>query len=760
MLLNVENLKTHYKIDGGIVRAIDGISFQLQRGENLGLVGESGCGKTTAARSINRILPSNGNIVDGKIIYKGQDLVPLSPQKLNKVRWQEISMVTQSAMNALDPVYKIRDQMAEAMLAHESISNREAWQRSAELFKMVGLEPKRLNDYPHQLSGGQKQRVVIAMALALNPGLIIADEPTTALDVVVQDGILNQFVRLQQQIESSLILVTHDISVVAEICQRVAVMYAGKIVEQGKTREIFKNPHHPYTMGLLNAFPTLEAARGHLISIPGSPPDLSKQYQGCLFQPRCPFATEKCAAEEPQEITVANGNQVLCHYTEQAEEFGKRAKEQGTWLDRASQVKAGAKAKDKKVLEVKNLKKHFPLKTSLLNTLRGKHRILKAVDGVDFHVAEQEIIGLAGESGSGKSTIGELLARLQNITDGNLLYLGDPTRHLSARELKKFRRNFQVIFQDPYETLNPRFTVLNTIMEPLKIHKIGNNYQQRLQLAKEALTKAELLPPENFFGRFPHQLSGGQRQRVALARAIVLNPSFIIADEPVSMLDVSIRAGILNLLKNLRSELGASIIYISHDLATIRYICDRTIILYLGRIAEIGQTEQVIENPQHPYTKLLLAAVPIPDPDAGRKRVDPRGDVPDPINIPNGCRFHPRCKEAIVSCGFEGRDLLGFIEGILLTDQLDETKKKALLNYDKAEIKGLNLTITLQNANDAQKYDESLMQALKALRPVLMEAINAKNFNGQKVTYNFIKQEEPKGVATAEGHIAFCKLLE
>ena len=755
MLLNLKNLKTYYRMDDKIIKAVDGVSFKLKSGENLGLVGESGCGKTTTAKSINRILPSNGGIVAGEINFQGRDLARLSAQELNKVRWREIAMVTQSAMNALNPVYKIGEQMVEAFQTHINISKQEALDRSAHLFSLVGLEKSRLKDYPHQLSGGMKQRVVIAMAMALDPPLIIADEPTTALDVVVQDGILKQFVYLQKKINSSIILVTHDISVVAELCQRTAVMYAGKIMEQGSTREIFKDAYHPYTLGLINAFPTLEAAKEELISIPGSPPNLARELTGCRFKQRCPFATERCE-KEPEIKEVADQHLLACHYPDRVQEFREKAVLPATWDQEMSTVKIKSQKNRNAVLEVAGLRKVFELKSE--DFFGRKKRLLKAVDGVEFKVKEKEILGFAGESGSGKSTLGELVARLQQATEGKILYLGRDISNLKRKRLKSFRKDLQVVFQDPYETLNPRFTVMQTVMEPLKIHNIGDSFFDRLEKAKEALHKAELRPVEDYLERFPHQLSGGQRQRVALARAIVLEPKFIIADEPVSMLDVSVRAGILNLLRKLRDDLGASIIYISHDLATIRYICDRTAILYLGRIMEIGETETVISEACHPYTKMLLAAVPIPDPDKNRERVDPRGEIPDPIELPNGCRFHARCAQATADCGFEGKDLKKVIVEAKNHPDYPEVNSK-FEQIKKVEVKAYDIELTLKLSQDDQEsFENYLWQKAAEWNKSLPKAVVDSKWQGNRLLVKFDSKLEPELRKTKSGQDVACVL--
>lgn len=583
-MLEIKDLKTYYKMGEEYVQAVDAITFSLQEGENLGLVGESGCGKTTAAKSIIRLLSSNASIKGGEILFKGKDIVKMSLEELNKIRWEEISMVSQSAMNALDPVYRVGDQIVEAITIHRDVSRTDAMDRAGELFSMVGLEQKRLYAYPHELSGGMKQRVVIAMALALDPSLIIADEPTTALDVVVQDGILRQLALLKKQLHNSIILVTHDISVVAETCERIVVMYGGKIMEWGDTKRVLREPIHPYTMGLKNAFPTLEEAREELISIPGSPPQLIHPSSGCRFKERCPFSQKECQ-EDPKEVEVIPNHFVFCHFPERAREFRERAGDPSLWRTNISPRRERASERGEVVLEGRELYRLFPLKRSIKDIITKKPgKKVHAVDGISLTVHSQEILGLAGESGSGKSTLGELLCHLQGATKGDFTYKGENVSILKGKSLKQFRKDFQMVFQDPYETLNPRFTVLNTVMEPLKIHKIGQGEEERLDLVLKALNRAELNPPESYLLKYPHQLSGGQRQRVALARAIVLEPKFIIADEPVSMLDVSIRAGVLNLLRSFRDELGISIIYVSHDLATIRYICDRIAILYLGRI--------------------------------------------------------------------------------------------------------------------------------------------------------------------------------
>lgn len=807
MLLDVRDLKTYYSTAAGDVRAVDGVSFSVQPGESLGLVGESGCGKTTVVKSLMRLHGSNARNAGGQILYKGTDLLTLGSARLNEIRWREISYVAQSAMNALNPVYRVGDQIVETLQVHRQISKTDAWERAAELFVLVGLERKRLSDYPHQLSGGMRQRVVIALALALDPALVIADEPTTALDVVVQDGILKQLRHIREQMGNSMILVTHDISVVAELCQRMAVMYAGQIAEIGTTKQLFYEPVHPYTMGLLNAFPTLESAAGELIAIPGAPPNLLRPPAGCRFAPRCPFADELCRTETPPAVEVGPGHVAACHYVDKAAQFREAASDNDTWREvavRLGEVEAAASTPGfapaaaaaavpaegelasgtdaKAALQVQGVRRLFPLERGFFQSLLGgSRRHVHAVDGVTIEVAPGEILGLAGESGSGKSTLAEVIVGLQSPTEGSVVHdsivleaagkAKGKERRERTRLLRELRRHVQMVFQDPYGTLNPRFTIAQTVMEPLRNFGIGTE-EGRVQRVKEALREAELSPPEDFLHRYPHELSGGQRQRVAIARAIVLKPSLLVADEPVSMLDVSVRAGILNLFRRFREEMGTAIVYVSHDLATIRYLCDRTAILYLGRIAEIGPTESLIAAPRHPYTELLLAAVPRPEPEGDREHVDARGEIPDAIDLPNGCRFHARCPYALAHCGWEGRDVVRLIEArrraLALQDHeaFDEVPGGAATPADELHlpsigdltVKGADLTVDVRpggpGAEDVANY---IGELLVRSGTTIAEAATVRA-EGNRVVVAFAVQEEPPYFDVGEGHQVACHL--
>ncbi|TVR73815.1 MAG: ABC transporter ATP-binding protein [Spirochaetaceae bacterium] len=775
-LLEIDRLSTYYYSRGAEVRAVDEVSLTVGARENLGLVGESGCGKTTLSKSLLRIIPDTARITGGEIRLNGRDIVTLKEAELDRVRWREISMIAQSAMNSLDPVYTAGEQMIETLQVHTGMTRQEAWRRSEELFLMVGLDPGRLRAYPHQLSGGMRQRVVIALALALNPKLIVADEPTTALDVVVQDGIIKQLEEIQKRSGNSIILVTHDVSLVAEMCHRVAVMYAGRLMEVGTTDEVFNHPAHPYTMGLLNAYPTLESARGELVSIPGAPPDLATRIPGCPFAERCPFATELCRTERPPEIEVEPGHRSACHYAREAAGYRNAAQDQKTWEQSAAarKMRAGsvvaamtapgagtrnaAPDRDTPILEINGVQRWFPLRAAPLDRLlRRPRRHVHAVDGVSINVGRAEILGLAGESGSGKSTLGEVITGLQENTGGSLLFEGEPIFQ-KGRIRPALRRRIQMAFQDPYETLNPRFTVYHTVLEPLSNFEIGSKSDRRAKVI-EALTRVELNPPEAYLDRYPHELSGGQRQRVAIARAIVVEPHLLLADEPVSMLDVSIRAGVLNLFRRFRSELGMSIVYVSHDLATIRYICDRTAILYLGRVAEIGPTEEVIENARHPYTRLLLSAVPRANPQAARAHVDARGEIPSAVDLPNGCRFHGRCSRAMEHCGWEGRD----VQALLTAAINQETPDGLLLRDSGATVTtdGLDLVVLAGRGNTSSL--EAVRAAIEGImkstdRPVERSVSEVVTREPGTLRFRFERRPDPEDFTVGDRHRAACLL--
>ena len=750
-LLDVRDLAIHYRTGAGPVQAVDGIDFTIAPGEALGLVGESGCGKTTAAKAMLKLLPPNGEILRGVIDFAGRDLVPLQGEDMRRVRWKEIAWISQAAMNALDPVYRVGDQIVEAMNAHIKIDKAEAWARSEDLFRAVGLDPSRLRAYPHEMSGGMKQRAVIAMAMALQPQLLIADEPTTALDVVTQAQILSRLARLRRERGMALMFITHDISVVVQTCDRVAVMYGGKIMETGPVRQVFGQPFHPYTMGLTNAFPTLEGAQRELISIPGTPPDLLNPPKGCRFAERCPFATDRCIAEDPAQHAVGDWRYAACHYPEQVEEFRRVAATNEAWAkvgqrlnEEVTSVTRREHVTSEDVLQVDGLVKHFPIPAGFFGKTES---FVHAVDGIDLTLQQGEILGIAGESGSGKTTTGEMLVRLQDPTAGRILSEGEDIAPLKGAALKAFRRRAQMVFQDPYQTLNPRFTIQDIVGEPLTIHGLAKGADRRARVV-QSLERAGLKPAETYMDRFPHELSGGQRQRVAIARAIVLEPRFIVADEPVSMLDVSIRAGVLNLMRHFRDEMGISFVYVSHDLPTIRYVADRTAIMYLGEIFEVGPTEKVIADRRHPYTQLLLDASPEPDPSVEKPPLESAGEIPSASDIPNGCRFHNRCPLATVTCGWEGRDVIA----ALAEWDLDTRNRDAL---GQPERDGLSVRIPAPKGASAARAQ--LAEVLSTRPASLTQAAKIEDA-GEALVLQFAQHPSPRRRKIAEGHEVACVL--
>jgi peptide/nickel transport system ATP-binding protein len=599
-LLEVKGLSVHYATRGRIVRAVDDVSFSLPEGRVLGVVGESGCGKTTTALALMGLLPDTARI-SGQIVFDGRDLVPLSQEELRRVRWREISMIFQGAMNALTPVYTVGEQIVEAIVAHEpQVSERDARARVAELYEAVGLSPDRRDDYPHQYSGGMKQRAVIAMSLACDPKLVIADEPTTALDVMVQDRILRELRRIQRERQQSMLYISHDMAVVAGVADTVAVMYAGKLVEIGPTASIYSRPVHPYTGALMASTPSLTGPRRRLVSLPGAPPNLGDAPSGCPFHPRCPNAGQRCVEQHPPLELHRDGLVAACWFPLPAE--GGIGRIEAAFGVAAPESVAPAVTP---LVSVDQVNKIFAVGKTLL---RKPRRHVHAVKDVTLSIARGEAFGLVGQSGSGKTTLGRLIVGLETPTAGRLQFQFNGTpMDVGAIDRRELRRQVQMIFQDPYESLNPRMTIGRIVAEPLDVLAIGDRATRHAKV--ERILERVGLPAQVFADRYPHELSGGQRQRVAVARAMVVEPSFVVADEPTSMLDVSVRAGIIDLLLGFKRE-GVSYLYVTHDLAVARYICDRIAVMHEGRIVEMGATEDVLQNPKDSYTRDLIAAVP------------------------------------------------------------------------------------------------------------------------------------------------------
>ncbi|UCG24650.1 MAG: ABC transporter ATP-binding protein, partial [Chloroflexota bacterium] len=585
----------------------------------------------------------------GEVWFKGRDLLSVSESDIRKVRGREIAMIFQDPMTSLNPVLTIGTQLTEALTNHQGVGRAQAREKAAEMLKLVGIPnaDARLKNYPHQFSGGQRQRVGIAMALITNPSLLVADEPTTALDVTIQAQITELVAHLQKQLGIAIIWITHDLGVVAGLVERVAVMYAGHIVETAPVRDLYIKTSHPYTLGLLKSIPTVEGAQERLIPIEGSPPDLLKEPQGCPFAPRCPFVVERCLVENPPLESIAVNHDVACWQWEAVRDEATKRDEAAIPLKGVQEIadETREEAPDK-ILEVHNLKKHFPIRQGVLRRQVGA---VKAVDGVSFTVKRGETLGLVGESGCGKSTTGETILHLLEPTDGRVIFRGEDITSLDDKQLRQVRRHMQMIFQDPYSSLNPRYSVGSIISEGLHIHNIGGK-EERAERVAELMKLVGLNP--YFASRFPHEFSGGQRQRIGIARALATNPSFIVADEPISALDVSIQAQIVNLLDDLKNKLGLTYLFIAHDLSMVRYISDRVAVMYLGRIVEMGEREEIFERPLHPYTQALQSAVPIPNPDeeTKRERIVLEGDVPNPADPPPGCHFHPRCAYASQIC--------------------------------------------------------------------------------------------------------------
>ena len=654
-LLDVRRLVTRFDGDAGTVHAVNGISYSLQRGESLAVVGESGSGKSVGVLSVMGLIPSPpGRVESGEVWFKGRDLLTLSAEQLRRVRGKDIAMIFQDPMTSLNPVLSVGLQLAEAISEHQGVSHRDALRRAAEFLELVGIAAagRRLNDYPHQFSGGQRQRIMIAMALSCEPDLLIADEPTTALDVTVQAQITELVARLQRRLGMAVIWITHDLGVVAGLVDKVAVMYAGHIVEAAPVAALYRDTSHPYTLGLLESIPSLTAG-GRLVPIPGAPPDLLSPPRYCRFAPRCRFASERCRQQNPPLERLAGEHYAACWHWRQARQRrdGQTARDASpvttaTPAARGPSAGANGSVEAASLVDVRDLKTYFPVKRGVLRRTAG---YVKAVDGVSFSIRQGETLGLVGESGCGKSTTGLTLLRLLESRSGQVLINGRDIAALDKTELRRARRDMQMIFQDPYASLNPRMPAGTLIAEALRIHALGDGAERRRRVL-ELLDLVGL--DRSFVNRYPHEFSGGQRQRIGIARALATSPSFIVADEPISALDVSIQAQIVNLLQDLKQQLGLTYLFIAHDLAMVRYLSDRVAVMYLGRVVEIGAAETVFERPAHPYTVALLSAIPAPDPatEAGRKRIVLGGDVPDPSSPPGGCHFHPRCRYAEAAC--------------------------------------------------------------------------------------------------------------
>jgi len=776
ILVKIDNLSVHFRTMEGRVQALDRINLELKEGEILGIIGESGSGKSTTALSLLGLLPENAEI-SGSVVYLDNDIInstdTVSDRKLRKkarrmldqrlaeIRWKEISMIFQGAMNAFNPVHTIRNQIGEVFEIHKTFSNiselteedfidegnlrakaneialEDIKEEDSAEFKIIeekiyeelleklridlktmslrdkkkliesnrmesscrkaGFNPKFLDAYPHELSGGMKQRGIIAMALALNPKVVIADEPTTGLDVITQAKIIKELKGLKDsKTIKSMIVISHDVGVVSQLANYVAVMYAGRVMEYGAPRDIFVNPRNPYTYALMHSYPSIDTTKQRIHGIPGSVPDLIDPPKGCYFASRCFMAEDVCRSDKPSLKSLSLEHKSLCHFDKIDEEKYSNFQRYNDEL--LPDPSAGTQPI---LLEARDLSKYFSVHSNLSTNLFGgaNKPVVHAVDMVNIVIRKKIIIGVVGESGSGKTTLGKLLVNAIEPTSGKLIFKFDQISDISSLELEEpilndvlkdknveketkkesdakndiavmskksqkykiYRKESQLIFQDPYDSINPKMSIFDIVAEPLLIQRkeilgrrrIGLENSEGKDLSNNkfdlegevlnALEIANLKPPENYIDRYPHELSGGERQRVSIARSITLNPSFLVADEPISMLDVSIRANIMNLLLDLKDKRDISVLYISHDIASARYVSDFIVVMYLGQIVEFGKSEETIKNPLHPYTKALISAVPSLNPEWVNRGLDIVGEIGSAINPTKGCRFYGRC---------------------------------------------------------------------------------------------------------------------
>ena len=652
-LLRVRDLKTHFRTSAGTARAVDGISFDIQPGETFALVGESGCGKSVTALSVIQLVPEPaGYIAAGTIEYHGRDIVRIPELEKRLLRGNAISMIFQEPMTSLNPVLTVGTQITEVIRRHQQVTPAEASERAHEMLELVRIpEPvQRLAEYPHQLSGGMRQRVMVAIALACRPDLLIADEPTTALDVTIQEQILGLITELKEQLGTAVLMITHDLGVVSENADRVAVMYAGRIVEQATRTELFTNPRHPYTVKLLESVPRIEGRHRALQTIEGRVPQATRFPDHCRFADRCPVAEDRCWQLDPQLIELGHDpgheHRVACvHYDGNAAAGDAlRARLQVTSATAAKGSRPQDDGSDS-LVEVRDLKVWFPIKRGLLKRTVGH---VRAVDGVDLTIPRGKTLALVGESGCGKTTLGRSLLQLVRPTHGSVQYDGTELVGLSRAQLKPFRRRLQIVFQDPYGSLNPRMVVGDILAEGMEAHGIGANGRERGERAAALLGQVGL--EADMAQRYPHEFSGGQRQRIGVARCLAVDPEFIVCDEATSALDVSVQAQIINLLEELQATLGLAYLLITHDLSVVSHMADEVAVMYLGRIVERGKRDEVFDEPQHPYTQALLQAIPRVDPTTGRERLVLGGDVPSPVHPPSGCHFHPRCPVRVAGC--------------------------------------------------------------------------------------------------------------
>jgi len=650
-VLDISDLAIAYKVRGGEIEAVQNVSFTINRGESHGIVGESGCGKSTVAWSIVNFLGQNGYVKRGSIKFMGEELVGKPSEELRRLRGNRIAMVYQDPMQALNPSMRLGEQMAEVLTFHQEISRSEARARCIAMLEMVHMPDAAnvIRRYPHQISGGQQQRVVIAMALLNNPALLIMDEPTTALDVTVEATVLDLIAELRSEFDTAIMYISHNLGVVARVCSKVGVMYAGEMVERANVEEIFAIPQHPYTQGLIRCVPKLGAEKGSsmLYPIPGRVPAPNQRPSGCVFAPRCDYVQQRCLDERPRLRQLDNGTFVRCHFSEEID--------MALWTPPAEMELPQKKAKDvvdlpndtavdapEILLQLDHLQKYYPVQGSGLADMLGmaKKRYVKALEDATFSVPRGSTLGVVGESGCGKSTLIRTIIGLEDASGGSAEFMGfDITEDLSERNVDLIQE-LQMVFQNPDSTMNPSYTVGKQIGRPMI--RFGTVPREKVRGEVIKLLEAMRLSAA-YYDRLPRQLSGGEKQRVGIARALASHPDLLLCDEPVSALDVSVQAAILNLLLEVQEEYNTTMVFIAHDLSVVRFFSDNIAVMYLGQVMEIGPAEDIYQPPYHPYTEALLSAVPIPDPTATQRRIRLEGTVPSALNPPTGCRFHTRC---------------------------------------------------------------------------------------------------------------------
>lgn len=634
-ILEVKDLKTYFNTEGGIAKAVDGLSFSLKEGSSLAIVGESGCGKSVTAMSIMRLLhQANYFHPSGEIHFEGRNILGISEVEMQSVRGRGIGMIFQEPMTALNPVFSIGDQISETLFRHLNITKEDAFKRVFELLEKMGLRNPEMimRGYPHQLSGGMRQRIVIAIAMICQPKILICDEPTTALDVTIQAQILKLIKDMQSEMGTSVLFITHDLGVVNQMCDDVLVMYSGRLCEHGTRKQIIENPRHPYSIKLMDSVPRMGNRDKVLPVIPGMVRAATNfQEIGCRFSERCSFCEEECETKTPELFSLSDQRDITCHIVQ-------RSNKDLATIEHEGQVKAKRLNETKNILvDVKNMFTHFPVRGGFFKKVVGH---VKAVDDVSIEIHEGTTIAVVGESGCGKSTLGQSILRLLPEADGGVYFDGENVLKIDTQKMREHRKSLQIIFQDPYGSLNPRLTIRQILSEGIKIHFKEESPEDQDKRLYDILEEVGLSSSAAI--RYPHEFSGGQRQRIAIARALVLRPKFIVLDEATSALDVSVQAQILNLLLDLQLKYNLTFLFITHDIGVVSYIAHHVAVMYLGKIVEYGDVGDVLTTPAHPYTKSLINAIPTVD----AKKEFPKplpGDVPSPIDRPTGCHFHPRC---------------------------------------------------------------------------------------------------------------------